>query len=313
MSSQSSNVGDNIPGALLHPRYWPAWFAIGCFYLLSLLPVAFLDVIGKWLGKLLASKNLKRRRIVMTNLQLCFPDKPLDEIEQMMLAHFEYLMRGIMHYGLIWWASEKRLQRHLQLEGFEQVSEIQQSGQNVIVLLSHCTGLEFAVSALSQQFACSGPYKPFKHPVVDWLIARARRRFNDLLPFSRDEGLRPIIRQARQGRVIIYLADEDLGADVSVFAPFFGINKATIPILGRLAQSCDAKVLPAISCYDPQKRHYRVRLFPAMQEFPVQNQQQDTELMNQMIETTVRFCPAQYFWTLKLFKTRPSGEARIYQ
>ena len=313
MSSQSSSAGEKIPRALLHPRYWPAWFALGCFYLLSLLPVALLDVIGQWLGKLLAHKNRKRRQIVMTNLKLCFPDKPLDEIEQMMLAHFEYLMRGIMHYGLIWWSSEKRLQRHLQLEGFEQVKEIQRAGQNVIVLLSHCTGLEFAVSALSQNFACSGPYKPFKHPVVDWLIARARRRFNDLLPFSRDEGLRPVIRQAKQGRVIIYLADEDLGADVSVFSPFFGVNKATIPILGRLAQSCDAKVLPAISCYDATKHRYNVKLFPAMPEFPTLDQQQDTNLMNQMIETTVRFCPIQYFWTLKLFKTRPPGGDKVYE
>ncbi len=312
MDSPLIKTGKEFSRQLLHPRYWLAWIAVGIFYLVSLLPISVLDGIGVKLGRLLAKKNKKRFKIVKINLELCFPEKEAEEIDRMVIQHFEFLMRAIMHYGLTWWASEKRLQKYLDLQGFEQVKQLQESGHNIIILLSHCTGLEFAVSAISQQFPSSGPYKSFDHPVVDWLIARARTRFNDLQAFTRNEGLRPIIKQAKQGRVIIYLADEDLGPDVSVFATFFGINKATIPMLGRLAHSCKAKVLPAISCYDEQQHRYRVTLFPPLENFPTLEQQSDAELMNQMIETTVRSCPLQYFWTLKFFKTRPAGESKIY-
>jgi len=297
--------------ALLHPRYWLTWLGIGLFYLITLLPLPVIDKIGAILGRLLMRKNRKRYAIVKTNLSLCFSNKNESELEVMVARHFEFLMQSMMHYGLTWWASASKLQRLLQLEGFEKVNQLQQQGHNVIILLSHCTGLEFAVSAITRAFASSGPYKPFKNPVVDYLIARARQRFG-CRTFTREEGLRPIISDARQGRVIIYLADEDLGPGVSVFAPFFGVQKATIPVLGRLAKSCKAKVLPAISCYDQAAHRYRISLLDGLADYPQGDELVDAAGMNQMIEKTIESCPLQYLWILKFFKTRPEGETPLY-
>ncbi|NNJ90819.1 MAG: lipid A biosynthesis lauroyl acyltransferase, partial [Gammaproteobacteria bacterium] len=131
---------------LLHPRYWLTWLGIGFFYLITQLPMPLLDKFGTLLGRFLMMKNRKRYAVVKTNLSLCFPEKSDAELEIMVARHFEYLMQSMMHYGLTWWASEKKLQSLLRLEGFEKISEIQQQGHNVIILLSHCTGLEFAVS-----------------------------------------------------------------------------------------------------------------------------------------------------------------------
>ncbi len=296
---------------LLHPRYWLTWLGIGIFYLVSKLPMPVLDKTGAMLGRILMKKNRKRYSVVRTNLSLCFPDKDDTELESMVVQHFEFLMQGMMHYGLTWWASEKKLQHLLQLDGFDKVKQLQEQGHNVIILLSHCTGLEFAVSAVTREFASSGPYKPFKNAVVDYLIARARQRFG-CRTFTREDGFRPIISDARQGRVIIYLADEDLGPDVSVFSPFCGVQKATIPVLGRLAKSCRAKVLPTISCYDQAAHRYRVSLLDGFADFPQGDEHQDAATMNQMIENTLERCPAQYLWILKFFKTRPEGEPGFY-
>jgi KDO2-lipid IV(A) lauroyltransferase len=304
-------MNGKFSSTLLHPRYWLTWIGIGIFYLISLLPMRILHNVGGMLGRLLMKKNRKRYTVVKTNLGLCFPDFSDTELDTMVQQHFEFLMRGMMHYGLTWWASEKKLRRLLQLEGFERVSKLQQEGHNVIILLSHCSGLEFAVSAITQQFPSSGPYKPFKNPVVDYLIAKARQRFG-CRTFTREDGFRPIISDARQGRVIIYLADEDLGPEVSVFAPFFGVQKATIPVLGRLAKSCKAKVLPAISCYDNESQQYKVSLLEDSSGFPFGDEKEDAKSMNQMIEKTVLRCPLQYLWILKFFKTRPDGEKGFY-
>ena len=299
--------------ALLHPRHWLTWLGIGIFYLVSLLPMPLLDKIGAALGRYLMKKNRKRYRIVKTNLSLCFPDKSDRELEEMVAGHFQYLMQGIMHYGRIWWASNKKLLQLVQFEGFERISQLRKEGHNVIILLSHCSGLEFAVAAIASRFSSSGPYKPFKNPVVDYLIANARLRFDDCSSFTREDGFRPIISDARQGRVIIYLADEDLGPEVSVFAPFFGVQKATIPVLGRLAKSCRAKVLPAISCYDQKTHKYQVSLLREFPGFPSGEANNDAAQMNAMIEKTVEKCPLQYLWILKFFKTRPDGETGFYQ
>ena len=38
----------------------------------------------------------------------------------------------------------------------------------------------------------------------------------------------------------------------------------------------------------------------------------DTKAMNASVEQAVNYCPTQYMWTLRLFKTRPEGESSVY-
>jgi len=102
----------------------------------------------------------------------------------------------------------------------------------------------------------SGPYKAMRNPVIDWLIAKTRLRFTSQHGgklFTREQGLMPLVRGTRDGMVLIYLADEDLGREQSLFVDFFGVKKATFPVLGRLAKSFDAVVLACFICYLPDK------------------------------------------------------------
>ena len=176
----------------------------------------------------------------------------------------------------------------------------------------HSVGLEFAVTALSMHVAAGGPYKAMRNEVIDWLVARGRKRFGTRT-ITREAGFRPLIKDTRAGRVLIYLADEDLGEDVSVFAPFFGVQKATVPVLGRLAKSCDAIVLPCVSCYDEKRHKYVVKLLSPIEDFPQGDDIADATAMNNAVEIAVRQCVVQYFWTLRFFQTRPAGEVSVYE
>ncbi len=152
--------------------------------------------------------------------------------------------------------------------------------------------------------------------MIDWKIANGRLRFgsdNGSVLFTREDGLRPLIRETRAGKVLIYLADEDLGAENSVFAPFFGVQKATIPVLGRLAKSCNAVVLPCVSCYQENNRCYDINLLPKIENLPSGDDVLDSISMNKAIEQAIELCPIQYLWTLRYFQTRPEGEASVYE
>ena len=234
----------------------------------------------------------------------------------MVVAHFEAQFRSLMHYFILWWRPARSIRKRLQLEGFEQIDEYQKCGKQVIVLLTHNVGLDFATTALSMDYKANGPYKPVRNAVADWLIANGRLRFGKRSGsklFTRDDGLKPLIRETRAGKVLIYLADEDLGEENSIFVPFFGVQKATIPMLGRLAKLCDAVVLPCVSCYLPEEQRYLVKLFPAMADMPTGDEMQDSENMNKAIEKAILECPIQYLWTLRYFQTRPPGEASVYE
>ena len=302
--------------AFLHPRYWPTWLGLGVFFLMSLLPVRVLDFFGVRLGRFAAGKNRKRFHIVKTNLSLCFPDKNGSEIERMALQAFEAQFRSLLHYcGFFWWP-EARLRRHIHKQGFEQIEQYRDEGKNIIVLLSHHVGLDFGGMAVSMDYYASSVYKVLRNPVMNWVMANgrlrfARRRGGEL--FVREDGLRPLIRATRRGAVLIYLADEDLGEQHSVFAPFFGVPRATLPVLGRLAQSCKAVVLPCVSCYNEEKRRYDVTLMAPVEDLSATDDEHDAAALNRATEQCVLACPVQYLWTLRYFQTRPPGEASVYE
>lgn len=300
---------------LLHPRNWPTWIGLAAFFIVTLLPMSFIDWLGCRLGKFAASKNKKRYNIAATNLSLCFPEKPAAEIEQMTLKHFQAQFRSVLHYFILWWRPGFMVRKKIDKTGFEQIEDCRKQGKNIIILLVHSVGLDFAVPAISMDYNTVGPYKEVRNPVINWVMANARMRFGIKQGgklFTREDGLRPLIREVRAGNVLVYLADEDLGEKNSIFVPFYGVPKATLPVLGRLSQTCNAVVLPCVSCYEPDKKHYAIKLLPKIEGLPGGDDETDSLLMNKAIESAIDQCPIQYFWTLRYFQTRPEGEASVY-
>jgi KDO2-lipid IV(A) lauroyltransferase len=317
MSVKDSNLHlYRFRAGLLHPKNWPTWLGLGVYFLLTLLPMSVIDWFGNRLGEYAAKKNRKRFNIARINLSLCFPDKSEQAIEAMVLDHFRAQLRGAMHLFIVWWRPVFMVRRKIVHEGFEQIDHYKQQGKQVIVLLCHSVGLDFAVASISMAYNTNGPYKPMRNEVIDFMFTHGRSRFGAKFGgklFTRDDGLRPLIKETRAGKVLIYLADEDLGMENAVFAPFFGVPKSTIPVLGRMTKACNAVVLPCVSCYDPNIRKYRVKMMHAIEDFPSGDDVIDSTAMNVAIESTVLECPSQYLWTFRYFQTRPEGEAPVYE
>jgi len=301
--------------SLLSPRYWLTWIGLGLFFIVTFLPVPVIDWLGCRLGNFAARSNKKRFNIVRTNLSLCFPDKSNSELEEMVTKHFQAQFRSLLHYCILWWRPASSVRKKIHKSGFEKIEQYKAQGKQVIILLLHNVGLEFAVAGITMDHAANGPYKAMRNPVIDWMVANGRLRFgraNGTKLFTREDGLRPLIRETRAGKVLIYLADEDLGADRSIFVPFYGVQKATVPVLGRLASSCNAVVLPCACCYQSANRRYEVTLLPEIQNLPGGDDEADSLNMNKAIERAIDQCPIEYLWTLRYFHTRPPGEASVY-
>jgi len=301
--------------SLLAPSTWPTWLGLFVYFLITLLPLSIVDRLGERLGRFVASRNRKRFNIVCRNLSVCFPDRSEREIEKLAERHFAMQLRSLMHYFMIWWRPRAYVQRHLDTDGMEKLLRAQEEGRNIILLLAHSVGLEFAVSQITLDLPAVGIYKKLPNPVIEWLVVAGRRRFSHRFGsriFNRDDGMRPILRELRTGKALIYLADEDLGESRSVFAPMFGIPKASIPLLGRLAKLGKAAVFPCVSCYDENEKKYTFHVLDAVDGLTGKDDVVDATLMNQAIERCVDLCPLQYLWTLRYFQTRPEGDASIY-
>ena len=107
--------------------------------------------------------------------------------------------------------------------------------------------------------------------------------------------------------------DQDYGAKHSIFAPFFGIPAASITATSRIARMSGAAIVPFFQTRLPDNRGYKLTLYPALQDFPGEDIEQDTRRINQLVEARIREQPEQYLWVHRRFKTRPPGEANFYK
>jgi lipid A biosynthesis (KDO)2-(lauroyl)-lipid IVA acyltransferase len=295
----------------LLPKYWSTWILVLLLFIVSLLPASVQDTLSNKLGDLMRNSNKKRQHIARTNIELCFPELEVIKKEAILKNCFQHYARSMLHYGLIWWGSKAQLKKRIVIVGEENIERSLANNRAIIFMTAHSMGLEAAVSAITMRLPITGPFNPMKNKLIDWFVAKGRARHGTLI-YTRDSGLRPIIKDVRAGCAMFYLPDEDLGKERCIFAPFFGQQKASVPVLGRLSKTCKADVLPCISCYDEKTRQYQIHVLPAIKDFPMGDDFEDTVLMNQSLEEIIRICPSQYLWIMKMFKTRPDGDANLY-
>jgi len=285
-------------------------FLIALLWLLHWLPLPILGRIGNAVGWLMYYVIPKRRKIALTNLRLCMPE--LGEAERVAIAkrHFMGYSRSILERSLIWWAPLPRLRRLIHIE--PAVPQAEMESGPTILLCPHFVCLDVAGVA-TRVIPVSTIYSPQKNKAFDDLLRYGRERFGPVRLFTREDGVKPILRALRDGLPYFMLPDMDFGEKDASFVPFFGIPAATLTALGRLSAATGAKVIPVVATFLPNYKGYRVVFYPAWEDYPGKDMIAATQRMNDFIEARVREHPAEYFWTHKRFKTRPPGEPSFYE
>jgi len=283
---------------------------IALLWLLHWLPLPILGRIGNAVGWLMYYAIPKRRKIALTNLRLCMPE--LSEAERVDIAkrHFMGYSRSILERSLLWWAPIPRLRRLIHIE--PAVPQAEMESGPTILLCPHFVCLDVAGVA-ARVVPVSTIYSPQKNKAFDDLLRYGRERFGPVRLFTREDGVKPILRALRDGLPYFMLPDMDFGEKDASFIPFFGIPAATLTALGRLSAATGAKVIPVIATFLPNYKGYRVVFYPAWEDYPGKDMIAATQRMNDFIEARVREHPAEYFWTHKRFKTRPPGEPSLYE
>jgi lipid A biosynthesis (KDO)2-(lauroyl)-lipid IVA acyltransferase len=295
----------------LRPRYWPIWLITLPGLMLAFLPVRLRSVLADVVGSLLFRIDSKAGRIARKNLSLCFPDLEETERRHLLREHFRVAAHILLGYGQLLVRSPRHLRRQFDIHGLEKVERAVAAGKSIILLSPHFLAIEYAGQCLSHDRPMVSMVRLHSNPVMDWIVTRFRTRYGGEI-FSHQASLLSLVKATRTGRWFIYFPDEDKGAENNIFIPFCGIPKATMPLLGRLAASCRAAVIPTLAFYSPAQRRFSIEFLDPLENFPTGDNTQDALRMNRLIEDMVKRDPAQYLWTAKIFRTRPPGEAGFY-
>jgi KDO2-lipid IV(A) lauroyltransferase len=231
--------------------------------------------------------------------------------ENIVKQHFQAFTRSILERGILWWSPPARIESLITVKGWEYYEALKNGP--VIFLVPHFVGLDVAATWTTLHLNGVSMYSTQKNRYFSDLLVTKRSRFGDQLLYSRQDGLRPIIKAIRAGRPFFYLPDQDQDIRDAEFIPFFGVPAATLTALTRLATVTKARIIPMTVKMLPSSAGYELQYYPAWENYPTADVTADTRRMNEFIEQRVLDMPEQYFWVHKRFKTRPVGEESFYE
>lgn len=297
-------------GKFLHPRYWPTWMVFGIAQIVVLLPYGIQIKIGAGLGKLAYLVAKQRRHIAKVNLELCFPK--LDHLEQTTLLKRTFRSTGI---GLIetinsWLGNPSQMRDRFEINGLAHFEDALASNKGVLLLGMHSSTLDLCGSVLSSYVGFDIMYRSNKNELIEAIMTRSREK-NFPRAIQRDD-LRTVLKNLKKGHAVWYGPDQDYGRKHSVFAPFFGVDTASITATARIARISGAKVISFTHYRSQNDEKYIINLTAPLEDYPTGNEIEDASRINKLIEAAILHAPDQYWWIHRRFKTRPEGEDRPY-
>jgi KDO2-lipid IV(A) lauroyltransferase len=277
------------------------------FWLIGTLPMPWLHRLGRWAGR---RRRGRTRRIVETNLQLCFP--ALDTPERTRLVDLSLAEAGasMLEAFRIWTRPRRSLRLIREIRGAEILAEARAEGRGVLLLAPHLGAWEL----LSLHLATLGPggvlYRPPASPAVEAAIVRARGTLGMEQIRADRNAPRTLIRRFAKGELVGILPDQQPKVGEGVFAPFFDVQALTMTLAPRLAQR-----VPTVFGWAerlPDSAGFRLHFKRAPAALADPDPVVAAGALNAAIEDWVREHPEQYVWTYKRFSRRPAGEPPRY-
>ena len=265
-----------------------------------------------WLGFHLARRQ---RDVGFQNLRMVFPDRTHDEHLRILRACFGNLGRLLVEFSHFKELKPSNISQLVVYDGFEHFETAVSRGKGVIFLTAHIGAWELS------SFAHSIYGHPMKfivrkidNPYVEKLISDYRCLGGNL-PIVRQNSAREILKALRANETIGILVDQN--ASDGVFVDFFGMPAATTPALATLALRTGATVIPGFLVWNERERIHRLCFEPPIELIQTGDLAssilENTRLFNEVVERYVRKYPDQWLWIHRRWKTRPPGEARLYQ
>lgn len=277
---------------------------------LARLPVPVFRAAGWVMAAGLLLLAPRRRRVVMRNLALCFPQASRWQHWRWTWETFLHFSQSFVDRVWLWQGPPERVRQRVEI--LDPHGVLSREGP-LLFFVPHFYAMDAGWAKLTMDVPRRWWtfYSPQERPQIDRWVKNGRKRFGSPRLVSRREGVRPLLRGLKEGATVCLLPDMDLGARHSVFVPFFGVPAATVTSLPRLAAAAEVPVAELICRMVPGG--YRVEVGQVWKDFPLGDDEADARRMNAALEQHILTMPGQYHWLHRRFKTRPHGAAPLYE
>tara|TARA_E500000178_G_C16899817_1_gene697525 strand:- start:19 stop:903 length:885 start_codon:yes stop_codon:yes gene_type:complete len=292
------------------------FFIFICKILVLVLPISILLKLGSFLGYLAYSLVPRRRKIVLINLKLCFPNLTEKQRKKLAQQNFKNMGIGLFEALISWFKPIETLNKQkTSILGLDNLKGIKKSERGVMVLTGHLTSLDIMPFVLSKFEEFDFVYRPHEKKYLDNIIKNGRERFgHGVIPRF---DMRQMFKALKNKKRVVYLLDQDLGLKHTAFVPFFNIPTATLTTMYSIAKKTNSALVPAVY-YRKNNGEYVFKFYPEININKFKDLSESeiafevAKIYNNILEKTIREYPAQYLWAHRRFKTRPKGDKYPY-
>ena len=276
------------------------------------LPWPWLRALADALAALWLRADAREARVARRNLALIGPDWPPAEREALLRAVLRSTAAQLFETLRLWTrpqADNLRLVRAM--HGTAAFDRAIAAGRGVIVAAPHHGNWELLNQWLAAHTPLAILYRPPESKVGEAFL-RIVRAHGERVTQVRAEarGVRELFRILKAGGVVGILPDQQPrahGGD-GVLAPFFGLPTYTMTLLGRLAERSGATVLFAWCERVDEAPAFDLHLAPAPAGIDSSDAVESATAVNVAVEAIARRDLAQYQWTYKRFRLKPSRD-----
>ena len=286
---------------------------------LGVLPRRLAIQVGLGIGHLAYLLPGDLRRTGKRNLEIAFPEVSERERKKLLRGCFASLGRLLGEFSQLPRATPESLRKIIEYDevGLAHLREAEKNKRGVIFLTGHLGVWElhsFGWSAL--EYPLSFLVRPLDNPRIEEMIEAVRTRFGNRA-IDKQSAARQSLRVLREGGTLGILSDLNTQTREGVFVPFFGKLACTSAGIATLALKTDAVVIPTCAVWNKERKRYFFHGDPPVELVRTGNHDKDIEVNTarfaEAVERMIRLYPDQWLWIHKRWKTRPEGEADLYE
>ena len=282
-------------------------------FLMASLPIAAARTFSRQLGRLLWFLGGRSYRVTCRNIELAYPE--LDGSEQSNLAKKSFLSTAELtgEMGWVWLRSWSKVhKRIMEVSGSELVTDALEDGRGVVVLAPHLGNWEVLGLHLGTLGQVVSLYEPVKLELLSSLIVRARQRSGAVLVPTNKRGIASLVKSVRAGHIAGILPDQ---------VPTQSASGENVEFMGNLCftgtlSSNIIRRTGALAVFGFAQRisgGFQIRYLPASEKIYSEDISESLVALNTGVEKCISYCPEQYQWEYKRFRTHPRELSQVYK
>ena len=261
-------------------------------FLVSLIPLFFIQLIGVLIGHLFNFLNLRSRDILVDNLTNSNVYSNKSDLKRAINTNIGETGKTILEAFAIWTSKEKRILGWIkEVKGLDAIEKAQKNKKGIIFLTPHLGCYEITSIYYGSKFPLSVLYRPPRQKWLINLIKKGRQKgFQTLAPTDKS-GVKQILGALKKNEAIGILPDQAANKGEGEWVDFFGRPAYTMVLVSKLVKKTGANVIMTFGERLGNGKGFKIH-FETIDPDAVSTPSK----LNKLLEREIRKAPTQYLW-----------------